>query len=123
MSILENAKEIANLIKKAGDIDLYRKIVELEGEIVGLTSRNLELEVKNSDLARQLEIKALLEFTAPFYYSKDDQIPYCPRCWESEGRALHLSKVVEDFQCPQCKIVFFRNQNNGDWALLTQNPE
>ena len=34
MSIIDNAKEVATLIKKIGDVDLYRKIGELEGEII-----------------------------------------------------------------------------------------
>jgi hypothetical protein len=36
MGIIENAKDIADLIKKAGDIELYRKICALEGEIIDL---------------------------------------------------------------------------------------
>ena len=38
MSIINNAKEIADLIKKIGDVELYRKIIELEGEIIELTN-------------------------------------------------------------------------------------
>ena len=34
MSIIANAKEITELVKKLDDIELYRKIMELEGEII-----------------------------------------------------------------------------------------
>ena len=34
MSIIDNVKEIANLVQKLGDMELNRKIVELEGEII-----------------------------------------------------------------------------------------
>ncbi len=43
MGITDNAEEIADLIKKVGDIELYRKIVELEGEIVDLTRQKRSL--------------------------------------------------------------------------------
>jgi hypothetical protein len=44
MSIINNVKEIADLVQKAGDIELYRKIIELEGELIELTRSNRELE-------------------------------------------------------------------------------
>lgn len=40
MGPLENIKEVADLIKKAGDIELYRKIAESEGEVIELTYAN-----------------------------------------------------------------------------------
>ena len=35
MGIIDNAKEVADLIKKIGDVDLYKKIVDLQSQIVG----------------------------------------------------------------------------------------
>ena len=40
MGIIDNAKELADLLKAAGNTELYRKIVELEGEIIELTRQN-----------------------------------------------------------------------------------
>jgi hypothetical protein len=37
MSILDDAKELVSLVQKVGDRELYRKIVELEGEIVEMS--------------------------------------------------------------------------------------
>jgi hypothetical protein len=34
MGVVENMKEVADLIKKIGDIELNRKIVNLEGELI-----------------------------------------------------------------------------------------
>lgn len=36
MSIIDNAKEIVDLVKKLNDVDLYRRIIELESEIVNM---------------------------------------------------------------------------------------
>ena len=48
MGIIDSAKEIADLIKQVGDMELYRKIVELEGEIIELTrkARGYEEEIE-----------------------------------------------------------------------------
>ena len=44
MSIIENTKEIAELVKKLGNIDLYKRIVELQGEIIEISRQKWQLE-------------------------------------------------------------------------------
>ncbi len=105
MSIVSNAKEIADLIKKIGDIDLYRKIVDLEGEIIELTKRNRELEDQVNDLKSLLNTAKKMEFRKPFYYMEGDPTPFCPRCWEAEKLTIHLvdlHTVGSPWQCKKC---------------------
>jgi hypothetical protein len=40
MDIVGNVKEIADLAKKYNDVEFYRKIVHLEGEVIELTRQN-----------------------------------------------------------------------------------
>ena len=42
--MIDNAKEISDRVKKVEDLDLYRKIVDLQAEVVQLSTRNYELE-------------------------------------------------------------------------------
>ncbi|MDD5483941.1 MAG: hypothetical protein PHP98_09910 [Kiritimatiellae bacterium] len=79
MSIIENAKEIADLIKKIGDVELYRRIVELEGEIIELTRAKRQTEAKVERLAEVLNKKEQMLFQKPFYYLSIDPHPYCPQ--------------------------------------------
>jgi hypothetical protein len=50
MGIVENIKDAADLAKKIGDIELYRKIVHLEGEVMDLTrdKRQADLKIEES---------------------------------------------------------------------------
>jgi len=80
MSILENMKEVADLVKKIGDVELYRKIVELEGEVVELTRSKRLLEQQVEELEAQAAFKKKLSFRKPFYFAEGDDVPYCPRC-------------------------------------------
>jgi hypothetical protein len=110
MSILNNAKELAELIKKIGDIDLYRKIVELEGEILELTRQKREVDDKVEKLLDALSFKERLTFKSPVYFAAGDSTPYCPKCWEGQKLASHLAppnvmKVLM-WACPQCKAEF-----------------
>jgi hypothetical protein len=110
MSIIENAKEIADLIKKAGNVDLYRKIVDLEAEIVDLIRMKNTQESAIEDLKKKLGAKDSLRFKEPFYYMDGDEVPFCPKCWESKQKTIHLIRthISNDrgtrYDCPECSL-------------------
>lgn len=66
MGTIENAKEIADLAKKIGDADLYRKIVEREGEVIDLTRDKRTPENHNEDLKEKLAIVPEMTFRELF---------------------------------------------------------
>jgi len=108
MNIVTELKDIAELVKKMGDIDLYRKIVELEGQVIELTRSNRELIESNEALQESLKMKDNLKFKEPFYYAENDMVPYCPKCWEDDNIAIHMvaynkSYSYRTYVCPKCK--------------------
>lgn len=118
MSVISNAKEIADLVKKLGDIELYKKIVELEGEIIEITRANHTLELRVEELTKSLEKTEHMNFKEPFYYVDGDSVPYCPNCWEGDKLTVHLfncgyyrSTGDTKFICHQCKSnLWYRGQ-------------
>jgi hypothetical protein len=112
MGIIENVKEVADLVKKVGDIELYRKIVELEGEIIELTRQNRSQQEEIEELKKILNKKQDMIFKKPFYYIENDHQPYCPKCWEVNALAVHLTGPVNvmagaRYDCPNCKSFFY----------------
>ncbi len=111
MSIIENTKEIAELVKKLGNIDLYRRIVELEGEIIEISRQKLHLEQRVDELEKSAKLKAQMQFKAPLYYQEGDRTPYCPTCFEKDSRAIHLvcydSGQGQRWYCKSCKEEFY----------------
>src|SRR3989304_597949 len=95
MSIIDNAKEIASLVQKLGDIDLYRKIVELEGEIIELTKEKRQVEERLADIQRSQEIIQKLHFDPRVYATEGGAELYGARCVESDRRAVHVVKTGE----------------------------
>ena len=85
MSVISNAKEIADLIKKLDDVELYRKIIELEGEIIELTREKHTLDERVQNLSKTLNIKEKMTFKQPFYYQKGDDVPFYSHCWETKN--------------------------------------
>ena len=108
MGIVENIKDAADLAKKIGDIELYRKIVHLEGEVMDLTREKRQADQKIEDLQKQLALRAKMTFKQPYYYQDGDNVPFCPRCFEKDVIAVHvvLQYDHEDaiaWNCPVCK--------------------
>jgi hypothetical protein len=106
MSIIDNAKELTTLIQKIGDIELYRKIVNLEQEIFELTRAKLSTEDELEKTKRLLAFKGALHFKPPVYFADGDKIPFCPTCWERDSKAIHLGGPYRDSQgtCYRCQV-------------------
>lgn len=95
MGLLENMKELADLIKKAGDIELYRKIVESEGEVIELTRDSRCLQETVDELKKLLALHKQMVFKEPFYWQGGDKTPYCVACWEAKKTAVHVTFIFD----------------------------
>jgi hypothetical protein len=92
MGVVENLKDVADLVKKAGEIELYKKISAAEDEVRELTREKRRLEDRVEELERALKLKNTMKFKAPLYYQEGDEVPFCPACYEKDGRAVHVVK-------------------------------
>ncbi len=111
MKVIDDVKEIGDLIKKYNDIELNRKIVNLEGEVQDLTRDKRRLESKVEELAAVVEMKQNLVFKAPFWWLENDETPYCASCWENQKKAIHVVLRVDvadhiSWDCPTCKHFY-----------------
>lgn len=109
MGAIDNAKEVAKLIKDLGNMDLYRKILDLQGEIMELTQANRELHVKIQLLENTVSKIDEMTFRFPFYYIDGDPVPYCPGCFEVDKRAVHFppphnTNAGPMYDCLECKV-------------------
>ena len=124
MSIIANAKEIAELVKKLDDIELYRKIIELEGEIIKLAREKHALDLRVEELNKSLQTTSQMCFREPFYYVEGDSVPFCPKCWEVDKISVHLFyeehfKGETKYVCHHCHSIFWHNSNHT--RRLTEN--
>jgi hypothetical protein len=118
LGIIENAKEVADLIKKIGDQELYRRIVDLQGEVVELTGKVVTLsqqlldsQQKSTALEELLKVKGKMEKHGYFYFLGDDPDGHCARCWEVDRKIVHIASIRHDklgiqWTCPQCKTAY-----------------
>jgi hypothetical protein len=109
MGAVENVREIADLIGKFHDIELNRRILKLEEEVIDLTRNKRHSDEKVEELERALKFSKELKFKAPFYYVDGDATPYCPGCWEARKVVIHLTQHQQFMhlrQCPVCKYSY-----------------
>jgi hypothetical protein len=108
MGAIDNVKEVAKLVKDIGNMDLYRQLLDLQGEIMELTQTNRELQSKVAELQETLVTVGKMVFRSPFYFAEGDNVPHCPRCWEVDRRPVHYPSPFQSmagpvYTCPQCE--------------------
>lgn len=106
MGLYEGIKDVAKVIQKADNVDLYRQLIELsaqaldmQNEITRLTNENLELK-KSKDLSDKIE-----RHLEPYITLKDDtdQILYCSHCWDYEQKLIQVKCIdTGKFKCTHC---------------------
>lgn len=127
MGVVENLKDVADLVKKAGEIELYKKISAAEDEVRELTRDKRRLEDRVEELERALTFKEQTVFRAPFYYSKEgDQTPYCAHCLEKSKHAVHVVLQFDNeehtrWDCPACKYEYLIKKGGSQgWQRQTR---
>jgi hypothetical protein len=111
MGAVENIKEVADLVKKFNDIELNRRILKLEEEVIDLTRDKRRADDKVEELERALKFKSELKFKDPYYRLDGDPSPYCPACWDAKRVPVHVVTVTHPMLhhqkvCPSCKHVY-----------------
>ena len=97
MDPLTTLKELTSIVKKFNDLDLMKKIVDLQTEIFEITQQNVDLKrelVTANGLLQDRENLELREIgNCNFYFKEGDPIPFCPKCYEGAQKKIHLSNA------------------------------
>ena len=99
MTDIEIAKNVK--LKNITEIAKNIGIKEDEIEVYGKYKAKISNEV-----SKRLKEKESLSFDGKFYLKEGDNIPFCPTCWESDKKAIHLIfKHYQSFgKCQECEV-------------------
>jgi len=116
MGIIEDVKEAVKLSQQVNNVDLYRKLVDLQLEVMELTE---QLKLKNESIAELKKIQSMREKlkcinSAYYEVDKDGQPfdgPFCTKCLDVDGKICRLlineiGASNEAVFCPNCKASF-----------------
>jgi hypothetical protein len=130
MGYYENIRELISIAQKADNIDLYRRILDLQAEIQEMASKLLEREdtirtheATIAELEEKFALKDRLVFYSGSYFLTDEHgrpegRAFCARCWEVDHRTIHVHQDPRARQvsvCPECKATY-------KW-IPTQKPD
>jgi len=106
VGVLENVKEVSELIKKYNDQDLYERIVELREQILSLREENLQIKEEISNLKKASAIEDEIIKYGNCYFKKTDEKrehPFCMTCWDVDKRLVSLHRGMHDtIKCNIC---------------------
>ncbi|MBB6632619.1 hypothetical protein [Cohnella thailandensis] len=110
VSIIDNIKSVASVIQKADNIELYRKILDLQYEAMELVQQNNELRNQIMELRGKLSTQENLVFRNNQYWKvlegdKQDG-PYCSKCWDVDNKLVRHNVLNNGYvTCPNCQMT------------------
>ena len=93
MGLYEGIKDVANLVQKADNIDLYKQLLDLGAQALDMQSKISELTNENKALKEQQDLSKKIErHKEPYLTLKGDkqQILYCAHCWDADRKLIQL---------------------------------
>ncbi|MBU6500854.1 MAG: hypothetical protein KGJ89_01900 [Patescibacteria group bacterium] len=108
MSIIDDIKSAAEVLRKADNIELYQKLLTAQKQALEIMEENRNLKEENRNLLKKIKIKGDMYLRNDAYWgSKDgkEEGPFCTRCLnvESIPVLLHQQGNPAYYQCPNCK--------------------
>lgn len=109
MGVLDEVKSIAKTVQQIDNIELYRKILDLQAQIMDLLEDNSKLKEEITDLKKKLSIQQGLVFQDDAYWlpksGTGQEGPFCSNCWDVRNQLvrMHFCSNREYSECPTCK--------------------
>ncbi|MBP1931977.1 hypothetical protein [Ammoniphilus resinae] len=106
MGIIGDIKSIGEIVQKADNIELYRKILDLQYEAMNVIEQLNELKEENRILKEKLKTVENLTFKGNMYFKNGVNEPFCSKCWDADSKLVRLhGDGAGWFQCPLCKTI------------------
>jgi len=109
VGVLEDVKSLASTIQKIDNIELYRKILDLQAEIMKLLEEKAASAEETRALRERLAIREALVFRQDCYWrgtgGGEQDGPFCSNCWDSGGKLIRMHRLGNPKyrECPACK--------------------
>lgn len=114
-------KEIADSAEaKMAIAELTDKLADTKMSFADLKEELLKKDEKIRELEKKLSHKSTLARHNELYFETDNAgkptgDPYCPKCFESEQKSIHLTTHSPyDVICPVCETIFDREPGSSN---------
>lgn len=128
-SAFSSVKTALDLAKKTSDRDLKSEIGFALDNVLELKVKVYELAEENRSLREQLNQKAKIGRNSEFgyYFAEGDPDPLCPKCYEANGKLIHLpaSKPWSNGirrDCIECRQTFWERNMSTTSTRVNRGP-
>jgi hypothetical protein len=98
MGVLDTAKDLVEVIRKIDNIELYKKVLDLQTEVLKLFEENSKLKETVKSLEDTLAVKETLVHDQNAYWIPIDDGtrrnlrdgPFCAHCWDNDRKLVRL---------------------------------
>jgi len=109
MGIIDQGKELLDLLQKIDNLDLYRRMLDLQREVMALDQQLRDQMRENERLREAFVLKGKLKFAHDAYYLLEgDQAvdgPFCTKCWDVDQCTVRIIQAADmRYMCPKCQI-------------------
>ncbi len=118
MSIYDDLKQALEVIQKGGNIELIKKVIDIQKQAMDLMEENIAIKEENKSLQESLKTKETMVLENGFYWMEiknqnetKKEGPFCPGCWIKENNPIPLVFNPEkpydsNRKCPGCEVKF-----------------
>jgi len=110
MGIIDNFKDVLKIADAANNLDLYKKLAELQTSVLGLQEENQVLKERLREIEKKKDIADRLHVNDNAYYlddGKEHDGPFCMRCWDVDGKLVRerLGATAGTHFCLHCRAL------------------
>jgi regulator of replication initiation timing len=108
MGILDNFKDLFKVAETVNNIELYKKLSELQTAVHTLEEENHSLKEHLRERDNQQTIAGQLRARDNAYYREEGgtvEGPFCMRCWDVDGKLVRerLGATAGTHYCAECR--------------------
>lgn len=107
MGLYEGIKDVAKVIQKADNLELYKQLIELSSQALDMQNQISRLTAENTELKKCRDIENRIErHSEPYVTLKDDSehTIFCSHCWDYEQKLIQVRSYDSgSFRCPHCE--------------------
>lgn len=120
MSLYEGIKDVAKVIQKADNVDLYRQLLDLCQQALDMQAEIERLTKETKELQEAQEIKAkVIRHDEPFITLEGhpNNEMYCSTCFAKEKLLIQVRDLHNGyFTCPSCSTTGVCDSALANWV-------
>ena len=107
MGLYDGIKDVAKVVQKADNIELYQKLLDLSSQALDMQNTISNLVEENKTFKQKDDItNKRVRHDETYITLKEDKLPilYCSCCWDTQSKLVQLIKYEKgEYICNVCK--------------------